>query len=637
MGRMGRMGHIKERGSAMKGFVIGLVFVIFAIGMNCFGAKVDLIIENEGDHDTPNPAVGVYPLNVGELVTMFMTDTVVIENGTTWTCTGWEGYGTLGTGGSETYLIFNIIIETLIFWQWTSQFEVEDFEGYTSGSQVMFRQPSYSGGTSGIEDNDYSRVTIAESNNTLDPNAGVPGIFSDGIFWEWSESGVGTVRLTTANTDNRPNPMIDFNTGLSVYYLLQTGELDVNLWLRETGGGGPIGSNGGTLGTIERTAVSKRIEAAPGWQYLYWDIPNETWDGLTGNDILEGDWGTIESLYFKAVGTDPTQEIFLFLDDIYQGPEQTPFLPTPTPTPIYVTDSIQEGIDACKCGGTEIIVPIGVFKENLRIHGSDLILRSIDPTSGPVVSRTIVDGQFLAPVLTLEGTETNLTKVDGLTFINGVGLNSLGGGIQGNGTKATIRNCVIYNCESNGITGSGGGINDCDGIIQMNKITKNISTNQGGGLAKCDGIIQDNFINANFADFGGGLSDCNGIIQFNLIIGNNAQTDSNYRGFGGGLYSCDGDINHNTIVFNRANFGGGSAACIGFFRNSIVWYNTAIRDQSVCEETDIEFSCVMNYIGGEGCIQDEPKFENWPLGDFSLADDSPCKNTAGDGGNMGYK
>lgn len=620
--------------------IIKLILVFCAGALVCYGAKADLTIINEGGHDTPVPAVGVYSINVGDPVTAYMTNTVVNEAGTTWTCVGYYGSGNVAAVGTETSLQFNIIVDTTIHWQWTSQFEVEDFEGYTSGSQVMFRQPSYSGGTTGIEPGDFAKISYEDSNNTLDLNAGAlikTSEACDTVYWEWTSSGSGTVRLTTNFTDNRPNPLIDFNKGLSIYYKLNTGDLDVELWLRETGGDGPIGGDGGVVGTIERTATAKRIVEGAGWQYLYFDIPNETWDGVTGDDNLDGDWGVIESLYFKAVAGDPSKEIILCIDDIYQGPEQTPYFPTPTPTPIYIVDNIQEGIDACEVEGTEIIVPVGVFKENLRISGKDVILRSLDPTSPTIVARTIIDGGNLASCIWLEGTETNLLKIDGFTIINGNGLNSVGGGIEGNGTKATIRNCIFYYCESDGIMGAGGAINDCDGIINDCKFISNISTNMGGALANCDGIISDNIINSNMADFGGGLAYCNGIIQYNLIIGNNSQTDSNYRGYGGGLYACDGDVNHNTIVFNRANFGGGIAKCVGFIRNNIIWYNTAMRDQSVCPDSEPEYSCVMNFTGGENNIQDEPKFIDWPIGDFELAADSPCLNAAGDGGNMGYK
>lgn len=614
--------------------VIGVILMIIFCS-NSEAAKVDLIVSNDAGYDVPVPAVGIHEYNVGDPVTAFMTNTIINDDGTTWTCIGYNGSGNLPERGFETSLNFNIIVETELSWLWSGNLELENFEGYTTGTQAMFRQPSFSGGTTGIEAGDFSKVSDLEYNNTLDYLEWPIGVQSYRVFWEWTSSGSGTVRLTTANTAQRPNPMVDFNTGLSFYYLLRGGELDFYLWLRETGGGGPIGADGGTLGTIEATLNPIRLEANIDWQYLHVDIPNEEWNAITGNDVLEGDWGTIESFYFVAVSGDPTVVFDIYFDDIYQGSEQTPYFPTPTPTPIYVVDSIQDAINACDCGGTQIIIPQGVYKENLRLHGKDLILKSVDPTSPPVVARTIIDGGYNAPCMIMEGTETSITKISGLTFVNGQGLNALGGGIEGNGTRAEVQYCIFYNNESNGLTGSGGAINNVDGIITKNKIISNVSSNIGGGISKCDGIIDNNIINGNRAKFGGALAFCNGIIQNNLVIGNDVETQAGWRGYGGGLYSCDGDINHNTIVFNRANIGGGIARCVGFIRNCIIYYNVARQEQSVCPDSNPVFSCVMNFTGGENNIQDDPEFIDWPFGDYKLSAGSPCKGTGEGGSDMG--
>jgi hypothetical protein len=90
--------------------------------------------------------------------------------------------------------------------------------------------------------------------------------------------------------------------------------------IRETGGSGPIGADGGTSGTIERTAVPVRIESRDSWQYVYFDLPNETWVASTGNGQLDGSWGTLEALSISAVPSDPTTDFTLYIDDIYQGP-----------------------------------------------------------------------------------------------------------------------------------------------------------------------------------------------------------------------------------------------------------------------------------------------------------------------------
>ncbi|MBN1900330.1 hypothetical protein JW926_03280 [Candidatus Sumerlaeota bacterium] len=122
-----------------------------------------------------------------------------------------------------------------------------------------------------------------------------------------------------------PNPYLDLSKGLSIYLKLPSGQLDLQLIVRETGGSGPIGANGGTSGALERTATAIRINASSQWQYIYFDIPNETWSAyVTGNGVLNGSWGTLEALSITAVSGDPTTAFTLYVDDIYQGPEQSP-------------------------------------------------------------------------------------------------------------------------------------------------------------------------------------------------------------------------------------------------------------------------------------------------------------------------
>jgi len=201
---------------------------------------------------------------------------------------------------------------------------MDNWESYATGVYAVFQHPAYSGSTTGINAGDTAAVSNESANNILDPNAGTPGTQSYKVTWQWTVAGTGYIRLTTANTANKPNPLLDLTKGLSLYLNLPAGQIDLQLMIRETGGSGPIGANGGQTGTIEKTATAKRINSSGGWQYVYFNIPNETWTGFTGNGILEGTWGTLEALAITAVSSDPTTAFTLYLDDIYQGPQQTP-------------------------------------------------------------------------------------------------------------------------------------------------------------------------------------------------------------------------------------------------------------------------------------------------------------------------
>ena len=76
------------------------------------------------------------------------------------------------------------------------------------------------------------------------------------------------LRLTTANTVNRPNPIIDVTQ--SLWFDLYTDKaLQVGLDVRETNPTGNYGDNGGTTGTIEFVGVPEaRIPLAHATAYM---------------------------------------------------------------------------------------------------------------------------------------------------------------------------------------------------------------------------------------------------------------------------------------------------------------------------------------------------------------------------------
>jgi hypothetical protein len=214
------------------------------------------------------------------------------------------------------------------------QFPLTNFEGYSAGSEVMFQEPEFSGSTTGINTaTDSAAVSAAQSNNILDPAVGSPGSQSYRIYWQWTTPGSGFVRCTSYIAANKPNPIIDLTKGLSIYVKIIQGEVDMTYWVRETGVSGVIGDNGGASGTIEKCARATRLTASSAWQYIYYDIPNESYSAITGNGVLDGTWGTIEAFTFSAVSGSPASTIEIFIDDLYQGPMQNPGGATPTPTP----------------------------------------------------------------------------------------------------------------------------------------------------------------------------------------------------------------------------------------------------------------------------------------------------------------
>ncbi len=224
-------------------------------------------------------------------------------------------------------------------------------------------------------------------------------------------------------------------------------------------------------------------------------------------------------------------------------------------------ETIQVALDDAR-NGDEIIVYPGVYVENIGFLGKNTILRSSDPSNRTVVASTIIDGDKAGPVVTFNGNEGMGCTLSGITITNGWATN--GGGITGQGTHASIENNII---TRNFAWYEGGGIWDCDGVIQNNEIIANsTSQSSGGGLARCDGNIQANTIAENNGRDGGGLAYCDGIIRGNIIRANGASSE------GGGLRFCDGDVIENTISGNQAwDGGGGLADCNGLVgRNSVL-------------------------------------------------------------------
>ncbi len=183
-------------------------------------------------------------------------------------------------------------------------------------------------------------------------------------------------------------------------------------------------------------------------------------------------------------------------------------------------ETIQEAINNSN-NSDEIVVAEGTYIENIKFNGKNIILRSTDPNDSAVVAATIIDGNDANSVVTFSGTEDSNCVLSGFTITGGNAPE--GGGIYGNGTIATIQNNIIRDNKVErigppGAHGDGGGLYDCDGLIQDNIIRGNdAGLGGGGGLHSCDGTITNNIISENSSLWGGGLYSCNGTIRNNLI------------------------------------------------------------------------------------------------------------------------
>ena len=325
---------------------------------------------------------------------------------------------------------------------------------------------------------------------------------------------------------------------------------------------------------------------------------------------------------------------------------------------IYVPDdytTIQAAIDAAT-QGDEIIVSATTYREQIYFKGKDIIVRSTDPTDPNVVENTIIDasqyGIFGRPV-SFSGSESEACVLSGFTLTGGKA--DLGGGIYGNGCRATIeRNRIVNNLAYGNddpfeifdeYPGKGGGIYLCNGLIRNNVITGNQAIGvwpqmilpipgEGGGLADCDGTIEHNWIVGNAAytyppdhvspgsSVGGGMANCDALISNNIIAENTATE-------GGGLSGCSGAILSNTIVGNSFYLEGGQVAdCQGDIRNCIIWQWDSSDKEQLIESATPAYCCIQNWTdGGEGNLSDNPRILDASGENFHLSPGSPCIDT----------
>ena len=208
---------------------------------------------------------------------------------------------------------------------------------------------------------------------------------------------------------------------------------------------------------------------------------------------------------------------------------------------------------------------------------------------GPISDNTITENRALSRGGGLydcdgliQNNQITDNRVYGSILTYGGGLDRCSGTISGN---------TIFNNQADGSNGRGGGLSDCEALIQYNQITDNVASREGGGLYGCAGDILDNEITGNLVQslsivYGGGLWGCSGLVSRNVISDNQAISTSN-DSYGGGMYDCDGNILDNQISGNLAQGssttqGGGLWGCFGTVSGNVISDNQCISTASSC-------------------------------------------------------
>jgi hypothetical protein len=208
---------------------------------------------------------------------------------------------------------------------------ITDFEANAPGDEVVFRNPSFSGSTSG---NIEAGTSFARVTDAFPAGDGL----GDQVYQVSYNltTPAGWVRLTSFNAANVPNPTVDLALGLS-FDIYTDRQIYLTLGLRETGTTADIGANGGSTGGIEWVGGATDATLSPPlgqlvgageWTTLtYWfpDGPVKAFAGATadGNLTSVTGKGVLEHLALIApdIAGDELGVYNIYLDNLVVIPE----------------------------------------------------------------------------------------------------------------------------------------------------------------------------------------------------------------------------------------------------------------------------------------------------------------------------
>jgi hypothetical protein len=149
---------------------------------------------------------------------------------------------------------------------------------------------------------------------------------------------------------------------------------------------------------------------------------------------------------------------------------------------------IQEAINASAHGDTVLVYP-GRYYENIRFYGKNIILASLELTTGNLDYKynTIIDGNQNGSVIQIRNGESSAT-IHGVTITNGSGFyydvydETYGGGIL-IGALNSVNNIRIVNCIITGNNANSGGgmqVDRCNLFLSGTLVANNIASVGGG-------------------------------------------------------------------------------------------------------------------------------------------------------------
>ena len=220
--------------------------------------------------------------------------------------------------------------------------------------------------------------------------------------------------------------------------------------------------------------------------------------------------------------------------------------------------TIQRGINAATAGDT-VLVAAGTYHETFDFVGKDLVVKG---QGGP--TNTMVSGDSLSPVVTMNGGETPAAILEGFTITGGFG------GIRIQNSAPTIASCRIS--ENAGQKGGGVYCESASPDITQCAILRNSATAWGGGLY-CDEDSAPTLVSCRIegndsVGYGGGL--CAFGIPSSVVL-TDCRVEGNVAGAdGGGIYCYTGTLSNCEILGNSTGGDGGGAYLYSWGLMSIV-------------------------------------------------------------------
>jgi hypothetical protein len=214
---------------------------------------------------------------------------------------------------------------------------IEDFESSALESGTMFQTPRFSGSTLGNLETHLNTGFVSRMPRPASSLAGAGNQVFEALFeFHWNRP-AKWCRLTTFNAATRPNPYVDVTRKLRIDLWVNV-PVKLAVGLREVGGVGAIGANGGTTGSIEWVANSGlggpggqpdgQLLSGGAWQTVEIDLgaipkgvvaPGQVLNFAGGNSILNSPGGyTLEHLAFS--GVDQHYTVHAVIDRIVMVP-----------------------------------------------------------------------------------------------------------------------------------------------------------------------------------------------------------------------------------------------------------------------------------------------------------------------------